>query len=202
MTLASRASWASWKKVFFTSQIASPALNFSTIWLVGHRLTLVTLRWNRNRVYSSVTPTLARASYCEPGLRCREWDSQSSVYSRSSATPVSLLAHVCSIGKVGLLGSCPLGVVGLLGSLPPWGSRTPGVWLIGMSQGTVILHSISGSASMRLRDSTCRQCTMPATAVQYHCMCCTLKCKLSAHIRVCFFRNLVACMFLAIYWFL
>ena len=33
---ASQASWASWKKsLFFTSQIASLMLNFSTIWLVG-----------------------------------------------------------------------------------------------------------------------------------------------------------------------
>ena len=68
MTLApwaSRASWASRKKVFFTSQIASPTLNLSTIWLVGRRLTLATLRWNRNRVYSSVTSTLATLHWRE-----------------------------------------------------------------------------------------------------------------------------------------
>ena len=72
----SRASWASWKSLFFTSQIASLVLNFSTIWLVGRWLTLATLHWNR-RVYSSITPTLTmlrcmvRASYCEPGISFR-----------------------------------------------------------------------------------------------------------------------------------
>ena len=59
MTLAPQVSWASRKKVFLTRQIASLTLNFSTIWLVGRWLMLSTLRWNRNRVYSSVTPTLA-----------------------------------------------------------------------------------------------------------------------------------------------
>ena len=49
---ARRASRASWKKYFFATQIASQMLNFSTIWLVGHQLTLATLHWNRNQVYS------------------------------------------------------------------------------------------------------------------------------------------------------
>ena len=42
------------KNIFFTSQIGSLMLNFSTIWLVGCWLTLATIRWNRNQVYSSV----------------------------------------------------------------------------------------------------------------------------------------------------
>ena len=53
------ALWASWEKVFFTTQIISLTLNFSTIWLVGCWLTLVTQCWNRNRVYSSITLMLA-----------------------------------------------------------------------------------------------------------------------------------------------
>ena len=43
------------KKYFFTSQIISMMLNFSTFWLVGRWLTLVTQHWNKNWVYSSVT---------------------------------------------------------------------------------------------------------------------------------------------------
>ena len=53
------------EKVFFISQIASLTLHFSTIWLVGCWLTLSTLRWNRNRVYSSITPTLATLRWRE-----------------------------------------------------------------------------------------------------------------------------------------
>ena len=53
------------EKSFFTSQIASLTLNFSTISLVGNWLTLATLRWNRNRVYSSVTLTLAMLRWRE-----------------------------------------------------------------------------------------------------------------------------------------
>ena len=64
ITLAPRASRGS-RKSFFTSQIASPTLNFSIIWLVGHWLMLATLHWNRNRVYSSVTPTLATLHWHE-----------------------------------------------------------------------------------------------------------------------------------------
>ena len=53
------------KSLFFTSQIASLTSIFSTIWLVGHWLTLTTLCWNRNGVYSSVTPTLATLRWRE-----------------------------------------------------------------------------------------------------------------------------------------
>ena len=42
------------KSIFFTSQIASLTLNFSTIWLIECWLMLVTQHQNRNRVYSSV----------------------------------------------------------------------------------------------------------------------------------------------------
>ena len=53
-----RIASATEKSLFFTSQIASLTLTFSTIWLVRRWLTLAMLRWNRNRVYSSVTLTL------------------------------------------------------------------------------------------------------------------------------------------------
>ena len=43
------------KKYFFTSQILFLVSNFSTIWLVECWLMLAMQRWNRNRVYSSVT---------------------------------------------------------------------------------------------------------------------------------------------------
>ena len=56
-----------WKKHFFpTSQIL---INFSTIWMVGYWLTLVMQYWNRNWVYSNVTPVLmVPAVICEPDL--------------------------------------------------------------------------------------------------------------------------------------
>ena len=38
------------KSIFFTSQIASLTVNFSTIWLVGRWLTLVTLRWRERNI--------------------------------------------------------------------------------------------------------------------------------------------------------
>ena len=52
------------KSFFFTSQIASLTLNFLTIWL-GRWLTLATLCWNRNRVYSSVTLMLVTLRWHE-----------------------------------------------------------------------------------------------------------------------------------------
>ena len=73
MMLAPRASQVSWtsrvlwasRKSLFTSQIASLMLNFSTVWLVGCWLTLATLRWNRNQVYSSITLTPAMLHWRE-----------------------------------------------------------------------------------------------------------------------------------------
>ena len=47
------------KTIFFTSQILFLMLQ------VGHWLMLATQRWNRNQVYSSVTPTLAMLRWCE-----------------------------------------------------------------------------------------------------------------------------------------
>ena len=56
-----------------SSQIASLTLTFSTIWLVGRWLTLATLRWNRNRVYSSVTSTLATLRWRERHIVNQAW---------------------------------------------------------------------------------------------------------------------------------
>ena len=69
----SQESWASWESIF-SSQILFLMSNFSTIWLVGRRLTLATQCWKRNRVYFCITPMLAmlhwwQRHYCEPGFR-------------------------------------------------------------------------------------------------------------------------------------
>ena len=63
------------EKSFFTSQIASLTLNFSTIRLVGRWLMLATLRWNRNQVYSSVTQTLRwrERHIVNQALDCIQW---------------------------------------------------------------------------------------------------------------------------------
>ena len=48
-----------------TSQILFQMLSFMTIWLVGCWLSLVMQCWNRNRVYSSVIPALAKLRWCQ-----------------------------------------------------------------------------------------------------------------------------------------
>ena len=53
------------KNYFFISQILFLMLNFPTTWLVECWLTLAMRRWNRNRVYSSVTPTLTMLGWQE-----------------------------------------------------------------------------------------------------------------------------------------
>ena len=53
------------EKSFFTSQILFLMSNFSTVWLVECWLTLATQHWNRNRVYSSVIPTLVMLHCCQ-----------------------------------------------------------------------------------------------------------------------------------------
>ena len=80
MMMEPRALWASWehheeKYSIFTSQILFLISNFSMIWLVGCMLANVKIamqHWNRNQVYSSITPNahtmLAPVSYCEPYL--------------------------------------------------------------------------------------------------------------------------------------
>ena len=62
---ASQASWASREKVFFHQSNCIPDVKFFdslTGWML---VTLATLRWNRNQVYSSVTPTLATLCWRE-----------------------------------------------------------------------------------------------------------------------------------------
>ena len=53
------------RKVFFTSQIIFLVLNFSTVWSVGCWLMLTTQLWNRNWVYSSITPMLVTLCWCQ-----------------------------------------------------------------------------------------------------------------------------------------
>lgn len=57
-------SWASLKKVFFHQSNLFLMSVFLTVWLVRYWLTLMMQRWNRNRVYFSVTVILAMLRTC------------------------------------------------------------------------------------------------------------------------------------------